>query len=188
MLEENMKKMIAYNSLEITRNIERLEKIKKGKLKDFENKRITDTRIARLKSEVENIDHLIDLMKYELNVVEEEPIEKSSELSFEYDDMFLKSFSDNDELIKAIKSSHKYIRKEGEGKDAKYIYKEKEMTKDQFSKFMQDQVNQMKKYRQKLSERLGKELGEEAYHEWIKKYAKKFREWWVKKNKLVEYV
>jgi len=150
-------------------------------IKKYGTIKLTDKEIYAIiaKTHIKEKSNYYKLLK---KYIEPKEIKKS------YDLVFLKSKNYDSDLIKAIQqASHKYIRKIGTGNNARYIYKEKELTKEQFHKFMEAQAQEMQKYRQKVSQQLGYDIGEKAYHQWIKSFAKKFRELWMKKYHLLVF-
>lgn len=56
------------------------------------------------------------------------------------------------------------------------------MNTEKMKQFMQDQIEEIKKYKWIESEKANRDLGEEANKDWILKYAKGFREIWEKEN------
>jgi len=101
-----------------------------------------------------------------------------------YKDSFFKSLSIDDmDIIKSMQP-HKYLRIEGK----RYIYKEKEIDKNSFHDFMSDQLTRMKKFKTSLTRALGADLGDDIYHEWIALFSKQYRETWMKKHNLTDYV
>lgn len=51
---------------------------------------------------------------------------------------------------------------------------------DEFKEYMQDQVEEINKYKWIKGEQLGYDPGVSAIKEWISKYAQIFRENWIK--------
>lgn len=49
-------------------------------------------------------------------------------------------------------------------------------------KFLQDEIEEMKKYKWIVSEQNARDMGEQALTEWIAKFAKDFREQWELAN------
>jgi hypothetical protein len=105
--------------------------------------------------------------------------------SITFDDM-LKSFTDDEEMLKALKTNVKYIRKEGVGRNAKYIYKKKKMDKNSFHDFMQDQAKEMQKYKDELDKKYGYDTKKFAYLEWIEKFASDFKKKWFKQHLVLD--
>ena len=54
--------------------------------------------------------------------------------------------------------------------------------KTKFSKFLEDQKQEMLKHKWIVSEQAAKDMGEPALMEWVEKFAKEFREAWEKEN------
>lgn len=50
------------------------------------------------------------------------------------------------------------------------------MQHDEFTQFLNDQRDEMEKYKWIESEKVGYDLGDNAIIDWIRKYAKKYRE------------
>ena len=152
----------------------------RSQLKKYGTIKLTDKQIYEIiaKAHIKEKPNYYELLK---KYVESEEVKKSSYfVGFKLD-------TTDVGLLKALRSSHKYLRKIGTGKEAKYIYQEKEMSREQYHKFMEAQANEMRKYRHQISEKLGRDIGESAYHKWITLHAKQFRKLWMEKNHLLVF-
>ncbi len=56
-------------------------------------------------------------------------------------------------------------------------------SRSQFIQFLQEQANEIQRYKWIESEKVGYDLGQKAEIDWIKKYAAVFRDSWMKKLK-----
>ena len=57
------------------------------------------------------------------------------------------------------------------------------LTKEEFNKFMKDQIKEIEKYKWIESEKAGKDLGSNCCIEWIEKFARDFSEKYFKELK-----
>lgn len=62
---DNLEKLAVNNSLEITKNIERLEEKKKKILDNFNNPQLSLKEVAQMKDDLLELDKLIDMMKFD---------------------------------------------------------------------------------------------------------------------------
>lgn len=56
------------------------------------------------------------------------------------------------------------------------------MEKNEYDKFIKDQLEEMKKHKWIESEKVGYDLGQDAIMDWVEKYAAAFRFEWHEKN------